>query len=77
MASPAMKTTSRCTLQTLDGEFHFLTKADLAGLEYLAQPLMPSNYASTLTAKELDDVVSYLLSISRNLPAPKKPESDD
>ena len=64
-------------LQTLDGEFHFLTKADLQSLEYPTRPLMPTNYASTLTARELDDLVTYLLTISRDLPPPKKPEADE
>lgn len=64
-------------MQTLDGEFHFLTRADLQSLEYPAQTLMPSNYASTLTVRELDDIVSYLLILSRDLPAPKKHQDDD
>jgi cytochrome c oxidase cbb3-type subunit 3 len=48
-------------LQTLDGTFHFVTKSDLEGLEYNSQPLMPSDYSSTLNADELNDVVSYLM----------------
>ncbi|MGA8524639.1 MAG: hypothetical protein WB629_01065, partial [Candidatus Sulfotelmatobacter sp.] len=48
-------------LQTLDGAFHFLTKADLEGLEYNSQPLMPSDFGSTLTPDELNDLVSYLI----------------
>ncbi|MFZ0867543.1 MAG: c-type cytochrome [Candidatus Sulfotelmatobacter sp.] len=48
-------------LQTLDGAFHFLTKADLEGLEYNSQPLMPSDFGSTLTLDELNDLVSYLI----------------
>jgi cytochrome c oxidase cbb3-type subunit 3 len=48
-------------LQTLDGTFHFLAKSDLEGLEYSSQALMPSNYGSTLSPGELNDVVSYLM----------------
>ena len=51
-------------LQTLEGTFHFVTKSDLEGLEYNSQPLMPSNYSSTLDSGELNDVVSYLIKVS-------------
>ena len=43
-------------LQTLEGAFHFVNKSDLEGLEYNPQPLMPSNYSSTLDSAELNDV---------------------
>ena len=48
-------------LQTLDGTFHFVTKSELESLEYNSQTLMPSDYGSTLTPDELNDVVSYLM----------------
>jgi cytochrome c oxidase cbb3-type subunit 3 len=48
-------------LQTLDGTFHFLAKSDLEGLEYNSQTLMPSDYSSTLSPDELNDVVSFLM----------------
>jgi cytochrome c oxidase cbb3-type subunit 3 len=51
-------------LQTEDGTFHFITKSDLEGLEYNSQPLMPSDYGSTLTPGELNDVVSYLMKVA-------------
>jgi cytochrome c oxidase cbb3-type subunit III len=51
-------------LQTLDGVFHFVTKSDLEGLEYNPQPLMPSDYSSTLNSGELNDVVSYLMKVA-------------
>jgi len=47
-------------LETLDGTFVSIAKSDLDGLEYSSQSLMPSDYGSTLTPAELDDVVSYL-----------------
>jgi cytochrome c oxidase cbb3-type subunit III len=50
-------------LQTSDGEFHFLQKSQLRSLEHLAKPLMPSDYASTLTRQEIDHLVSYLMSL--------------
>jgi cytochrome c oxidase cbb3-type subunit III len=52
-------------LQTLDGAFHFIAKSDLDRLEPTSQPLMPSDYSSTLSSKELDDVVSYLISSAK------------
>jgi len=51
-------------LQAPDGTFHFLAKADLEGLEYSSQMLMHSDYGSSLTPQELNDVVSYLMSVA-------------
>jgi cytochrome c oxidase cbb3-type subunit III len=52
-------------LQTLDGAFHFITKSDLESLEYGAQALMHPDYGSTLTLSELNDIVSYLMSVAK------------
>lgn len=49
-------------LQTLDGTFLFLAKSELQTLEYSSQTLMPSDYSSTLSPRELNDIVSYLMS---------------
>ncbi|MGA2920286.1 MAG: c-type cytochrome [Candidatus Sulfotelmatobacter sp.] len=51
-------------LQTLDGTFHFLLKADSEMLTFSSQTAMHMDYASTLSPNELDDVVSYLMSVS-------------
>jgi cytochrome c oxidase cbb3-type subunit III len=51
-------------LQTLDGMFHFLEKSEIETLEYSAQPLMPSDYGSTLSPDELNDVVSFLMRVA-------------
>jgi cytochrome c oxidase cbb3-type subunit 3 len=62
-------------LQTMDGTFHFLEKSDIENLESSSQPLMPSNYRSTLSSQELNDVVSYLMSaagVNASTPAAKK-----
>jgi hypothetical protein len=48
----------------MDGTFHFITKSDIESLEYNSQTLMPSNFSSTLTADELNDVVSYLMKVA-------------
>lgn len=50
-------------LQTLDGVFHLISKSDLEGLAYDSQALMPGDYGSTLSAAELNDVISYLMSV--------------
>jgi cytochrome c oxidase cbb3-type subunit III len=49
-------------LQTLDGAFHLISRSDLEKFEYDPKPMMPSDYKSTLTSKEIDDLVSYLMS---------------
>jgi cytochrome c oxidase cbb3-type subunit III len=58
-------------LQSLDGTFHFFLKSDIERLEHDSQSLMPSNYGSTLNARDLDDLVSYLISSAKkNKPEP-------
>jgi cytochrome c oxidase cbb3-type subunit III len=47
-------------LQTPDGNFHLLLKSDLTALSHDHNPLMPSDYASRLSAHDLDDLVSFL-----------------
>jgi len=51
-------------LQTLDGAFRSLARSELERLEYDSQPLMPSDYSSTLSASELNDVISYLMRVA-------------
>jgi putative heme-binding domain-containing protein len=50
-------------LQSLDGTFHFFLKSDIERLEY--KSLVPLDYASRLSALDLDDLVSYLISSAR------------
>jgi cytochrome c oxidase cbb3-type subunit 3 len=52
-------------LQSLDGSFHLFQKSDIAKVEPHAQTLMPSDYASTLTAAQLDDLIGYLMTVAR------------
>ena len=47
-------------LQTLDGRFVFLDKRDISRLAVVPEGLMPSDYGSTLSPIELDNLVSYL-----------------
>ena len=68
-------------LQTLDGEFHLFQKAELDSFAIQAEPLMPTDYGSTLTASELNDLVSFLMRSARNgkadAAANEKPKGDD
>ncbi|HEV2425603.1 MAG TPA: c-type cytochrome [Terriglobia bacterium] len=50
-------------LQTLDGSFHLLMKSELLSLSHEHHSLMPSDYASRLSARDLDDLVSFLVSV--------------
>ncbi|MGI9073070.1 MAG: c-type cytochrome [Bryobacteraceae bacterium] len=62
-------------LQTLDGTFHFFDKSMLARLEREPRSIMPSNYGSTLSPSDLDDLVSYLM--RPDVPRPSRPGEDD
>jgi cytochrome c oxidase cbb3-type subunit III len=53
-------------LQTADGTFHLFAKSKLKSVEYQPRSLMPDDYGSKLSHQELDDLVSYLVGISRN-----------
>jgi cytochrome c oxidase cbb3-type subunit III len=59
-------------LQAVDGTFHFMAKDTLEGLEYSAQALMPSDYGSTLNSTELNDLVSYLMSVAKASTVPSE-----
>ncbi len=54
-------------LQSSNGTFHLLQKSDNARAAPHGQPLMPTNYSSTLTPAELDDLVGYLMSVAKQL----------
>jgi len=60
-------------LQDLEGSFHLLSRSEVAAVEYDSKSMMPSDYGSRLTSKELDDLVSYLISASEGL---RKAKSD-
>ena len=50
--------------QTRDGSFHFFQKPEIQKLEHLDASLMPTNYGDRLSAAELNDLVSYLMSVA-------------
>jgi putative heme-binding domain-containing protein len=66
-------------LQSEDGAFHFLSKADLKTIERGQQSIMPSDYSTRLSTSQLDDLASYLLSVSNASPAPPptRPHTED
>jgi cytochrome c oxidase cbb3-type subunit 3 len=51
-------------LQDTDGAFHLLSRSDVMNLEYDPKPVMPSDYATTLSPNELDDLESYLINVA-------------
>jgi cytochrome c oxidase cbb3-type subunit 3 len=61
------------TLQTEDGRYHFLSRSDLAAVNYTDHSLMPHDYRTRLTSRELDDLVSFLIVTGRNAPAEPPP----
>ena len=56
-------------LQTLDGAFHLFERSDLQSVEYQQKSLMPTDYAKRLTARELNDLVSFLMRAASASPA--------
>jgi putative heme-binding domain-containing protein len=52
-------------LQSEDGAFHFFSKADLKTIDRGQASIMPSDYSSRLSTAQLNDIVSYLLNLSR------------
>lgn len=52
-------------LQSKDGTYHFIDKADAQDVQYDSTPLMP-NYETTLSPGDLNDIVSYLVTAARN-----------
>lgn len=53
-------------LQGLDGAFHFFARSELKKLDYDPQPMMPASIGSSLSASELNDLISYLLTAAGN-----------
>jgi cytochrome c oxidase cbb3-type subunit III len=65
-------------LQSTDGAFHFLSKADLQSIDRSQGSMMPSDYASRLTVAQLNDLVSYLLSLEKtSLPIATRHADDE
>ncbi len=52
-------------LQTPDGAFHLFLKSELASVVRESTPLMPADYASTLSTEELNDLIAFLVSTNK------------
>jgi cytochrome c oxidase cbb3-type subunit III len=64
-------------LQSFDGVFHFVNRSEVAQVEFLAQPIMPADYATSLKPSELDDIVSYLITAARTGKTKDPSDGDD
>jgi len=60
-------------LQTEDGRYHLLARSDVRDVRYTEHSLMPQDYSTRLSQKELNDIVSFLIVASRS-PRPDKGE---
>ena len=54
-------------LQQENGSFRRFSKAEVNNVHRTGHSLMPSDYKSRLSAKELDDIVSYLVRSAREI----------
>ena len=57
------------TLQEQDGRFRTFSKQRVASIQHTGHSIMPKDYETRLTRKELDDLVSYLVAVSAEAPA--------
>jgi putative heme-binding domain-containing protein len=64
-------------LQSADGVFHFFSKADLTSIERSSASIMPSDYGSRLSEAELNDLVNYLISLSKTSQSDTPADRDD
>src|SRR5258706_7691825 len=67
-------------LQSVDGAFHLIMKSDVACMTRDWNSLMPADYGSTLSVGELNDLVSFLMSVAqqdKSSPDPKENEPSD
>jgi len=52
-------------LQSQDGRYHLLARSDVTDVRYTEHSLMPRDYGTRLSPKELNDIVSFLVVASR------------
>jgi cytochrome c oxidase cbb3-type subunit 3 len=60
-------------LQTPDGSFHLLNKTEIRSITRHGVTAMPADYERSLTAAELDDLVSFLVKTVRSEDRKEKP----
>ena len=59
-------------LQDSNGGFHFFSKTEVAEINRQSDSLMPSDYGSTLTPRELDDLIAFLVRSAERTKADKR-----
>lgn len=64
-------------LQSLDGTFHLVNRSEVADEKLVPDPIMPANYGSTLTPTQMNDLVSFLVSVARTEEKKTPTEGDD
>jgi len=53
-------------LQTEDGRYHLLARSEIKDVHYSGHSLMPRDYGVRLSPQELNDIVSFLMVMSRD-----------
>jgi cytochrome c oxidase cbb3-type subunit III len=64
-------------LQSFDGTFYFLTRSNVAKMDFLPQPIMSGDYAANLKPAELDDLVNFIITAARMGKTALKDEDDE
>jgi putative heme-binding domain-containing protein len=65
-------------LQATDGTFHLFSKSAVKSINVQSQSLMPADYGSKLSSKQLDDLINYLVSVAKaGKPSHDKENHDD
>jgi cytochrome c oxidase cbb3-type subunit III len=64
-------------LQSFDGAFHLLQKSDVTSIDRSPKPLMPTDYGTTLSKDELNDLVSFLMTTAQQNAASENKLSDE
>jgi len=60
------------SIQTKDGRFHMYSKATLASIRHTSHSSMPKDYESKLSSKEIEDIVSFLITTASTPHLPER-----
>lgn len=60
-------------IQTEDGRYYLLVRGELEQVQYTEHSLMPRDYGSRLTSRELGDIASFLIVVSKSPRATPEP----
>lgn len=64
-------------LQTVDGAFRSFLKSDLRSIERQPHSLMPDDYGSRLSRREINDIISFLIEAGRARPKGKTVKNEN